>query len=253
MKRVLLTAILVSLAFCTYAQKVNEYTDSLTKVKLYFPAEVKIEKMVGFKKAEIETEKTIINIYSMLNQKGQKYTWDEVNDFDSQNAYGEIIRYERAPEELDGWIRYYRDKTKKGTPFTTCVILIRGNDYAFYMTESAYDEADLSIVEVLQTAEFPKRIKASTPFKLFKWTFALILIILPFLFFKKVKRLKNNIFWRVAIVNMACTSGFYILTTGVDWGAFFALVFSGAAWYVTHENDSCEAAVDKLVRMIDGN
>lgn len=252
-KKVLLTIAIMSLAFGAYAQKTNVYIDSLTNVTLNFPSEVQIEKKSGFKQAEIETEKTIINVYSMANKKKRdQYTWDEVNNFDSDKTYGELIRYERAPRKLDGWIRYYSSKTKKGTPYTTCVVLIRGNNYAFYLTEAAYDEADLTIASLVENAEFPKSRRVSKKEEKIRIAILILMMILPFFFFKPLKKIKESIFWTICIIWILCCTGFYMFGISFDLNALYIFIFSGAVWLAIYTGDSWHDALSKALHAIGG-
>ena len=155
MGRNILYILLLAVGISVQDVKAYEYTDSLTSITLTLPDSADIEHKQGFQRARIKLEKSDIDIYSMKSQNGTQFSWERVNSFDDNRKYGELVRYERMPNGIDGWIRYYSAKDKRGRQYTTCVVLLRGKNYAFYMTESVYNEEDLSITDILETASFP--------------------------------------------------------------------------------------------------
>lgn len=134
------------------------FTDSLTASKFYFPLNTKLTDIsyISFKKCVAVLQKSDICIYTMKNPEGEQYSWTRINEFDKNERYGSLIRTEKIGDMLDGWFRYYQNKTKKGKEFITCVTLIRGNVYAVYLVESAYKEEDLKSKEVVTASVFSK-------------------------------------------------------------------------------------------------
>lgn len=134
------------------------FTDSLTASKFYFPLNTKLTDIsyVSFKKCVAVLQKSDICLYSMKNPEGEQYSWTRINEFDKNERYGSLIRTEKIGNMLDGWYRYYQNKTKTGKGYITCVTLIRGNVYAVYLVESAYKEEDLKSKEVVAASVFSK-------------------------------------------------------------------------------------------------
>lgn len=247
MRKLILLLVLLFAVINAAAQECKEYTDSLTGVKLSYSADYDITLMDGFQKAVISTPKTDIKIYSKTNKKGKQFSWEEINEFDSKNAYGELLRYDRAPNELDGWIRYYSNKTSKGRPYIACVILIRGKDYAFYMTEAAYDEADLSIADMLQTAEFPKSKRESKTAKKRAWIILAILFVAPLLLFKPLKKIPEKALVTLMIISVVAATLVYLFFIDMSIYVLYVSLFEFISWLAVASNDSFKDAF-KIVR-----
>ena len=242
MKKLLLPLALLLIVISAAAQESKEYTDSLTGVKLSYSANYDITLMDGFQKAVISTPKTDINIYSKVSKKGKQFSWEEINEFDSKNAYGKLLRYDRTPNELDGWIRYYSNKTSKGRPYTACVILIRGKDYAFYMTEAAYDEADLLIVDMLQTAEFPKSKRESKTAKKRAWIILAILFAAPLALFKPLKQISEKAQIALMIISMAAATLVFLFFTEMSLFGIYVTVLEFIPWIAVISSSSFKDA-----------
>lgn len=158
--RIIILCFLIFISLPTQGQT-NEYkifTDSLTEVQLFFPSSAKFENIspTSFRKGIAVMEKSDIIIYSMRNPDEEQYSWSRINEFTQNSKYGSHIRDEKINNSAEGWFRYYKNKTKKGRDYVTCVTLIRGNIYALYLVESAYRESDLKSKEVVALSSFPK-------------------------------------------------------------------------------------------------
>ncbi len=241
----------ILLPLCANAQGYVEYKEDITNVVLQLPEQAVITRQEGFQKAKIELEKTTIFISSMKNEKGKQYSWDEVNNFDNKNRYGKLLHYERATGEIDGWVRYYADKTKRGTPFTTCVVLVRGKDYAFYMVESAYNEAELSIPKILQSASFPKATLKKNYVGKYRNYIPLLYMFLPLILFHILKKLSQKTYLIVAILTLI---GFLVLDLCIvhtSWGDLAVyMIISIFAWWLTYDCKSWSDAFHKLSKII---
>lgn len=239
-------------ALCAYAQNPAEFTDSLTQVTLKLPEGCKVIRHQGFHKATVELEKSDIRIYSMRNDNGKQYTWDQVNSFDSKESYGELLKYERTSDKTDGWIRYYTNKTKQGRDYITCVVLVRGKDYAFYMTESAYKEEYLSIPYVLENASFPKstaKAKKSKVFTWFAWGVELFLLLFNLLFFNAIKKMKNATYWISFILILTGTVVWSIIFLNAGWSSILWGVMCAGSWWIASECKDRGEAFEKVSKL----
>ena len=232
---------------------VVEYVDSLTNVVFKLPKKSVVTRYKGFHKATIELEKSYLKIYSMRDEDGKTYTWDQVNNFDANNKYGKLLRYERLAEKRDGWIRYYASKAKSGKDIVTCVVLVRGRDYAFYMTETAYKEKDLSICKILESASIPEAtVKKRTKGMIwFSGIVACLLFFSNLLLFSLLKRLSKGAY--IAIAALVIVAFFLCCFLMLDFGAWSSILFSGLAffsWAITYESESWSVAFDKVMELI---
>ena len=250
MKKLIFSLALMLIALSAAAQERAEYIDSLTGVKLFYSAEYDIQLMDGFQRAVISTPKTDINIYSKVNEDKKQFTWEEVNKFDSNNAYGELLRYERAPGGLDGWVRYYSNKTSKGRPYTACVILIRGNNYAFYMTEAAYNEEDLSIASLLQTAEFPKAKNESKTAKKRGWIILAILMAAPLVLFYPLKKLEEKVLVILGIISTVAATLTYLFLIDMSIYVLYVTIIAFIPWLAVISSDSLKGALCAITKVL---
>lgn len=241
MKKLFTTLIsILSAVLCLHAQNHVVFKDSLTHVTLQLPEGCTVKPQTGFHRATVVLEKTDVKIYSMKNEKGQQFTWDQVNNFDSKNAYGTLLRYERTADKTDGWIRYYSNKTKQGRDYVTCVVLVRGDDYAFYMTEAAYKEEDLSMPGILDSADFPKATSKTRTkqFNWFAWILEVILTFFSVIFFKTTKKMSDTLRWIVGISTVAGATLWGIMVLNIGWSILFFTIVAAASWGVTSNSES---------------
>lgn len=235
-----------------HAQNTVEFIDSLTKVTLQLPEGCKVIRHQGFHNATVELEKSDIKIYSMKSSNGQQYSWDQVNNFDSKDAYGKMLRYERTEDKLDGWIRYYTNKTKQGREFVTCVVLVRGHDYAFYLTEAAYKEEFLSIPGILDSADFPKATSKTRTkqFNWFAWIVEAILTFFSVIFFKTTKKMSDTLLWIIGISTVAGATLWGIMVLNMGWSTLFVTIIAAASWGVTSGSESRWDAINFILKHI---
>ena len=241
----------------SWAQENGTFKDDVSYATFPIPEKSKVKHHNGFHKATIELEKTNIEVYSMKNEEKKKYTWDQVNNFDANNKYGTLLKYERMPDNIDGWIRYYSAKTKRGESYVTCVVLVRGNDYAFYMTESAYKESDLSITGILEKISFANATMEKKKSKAYNWFIIIVAVALggiSLIFFTSVKKMTEKKYTILAVIMTIATSlwCYFVLKTG--WvSTIFVAIFSGACWILVRMCNSRREAFDKLMNEIGKN
>lgn len=242
------------LAVGIYAQDVMayEYTDSLTGITLTLPEGAGIEHKQGFQRARVEFEKSYIDIYSMKSQNNTQFSWERVNSFDDNRKYGELARYERMPNGIDGWIRYYSAKDKRGRHYTTCVVLARGENYAFYMTESAYNEEELSIIDILETASFPTEFnkkKSLVPGWL-AWTMYVLIVFSQVIFFPLFKKVPNRTYIVIAILTVIAALLWSAFILDMGWTSVLIAIGCAAFWGITYNCDSWKDAFEKIMNEI---
>ena len=158
MKYLLLWCILIFLLPCNgYATESVFFTDSLTNVVLKLPSNAKIEdaNAHAYKKATISLEYTDIDIYSVRHPDNQQYDWVYINKFDSEGKYGTLLHSDKLNIGVEGWIRYYSNKTSDNKDFITCVSLIRINHGAMYLVERAWEESLLQSRSIIEASSFP--------------------------------------------------------------------------------------------------
>lgn len=253
MNRVIIIIALSFIAFLNvHAGNHIEYKDSITNVILQLPEGSEVIPEKGFQRATISLDKTDIKIYSMKSEDGKQFSWAQVNNFDSNDEYGKLIRYERISEKCDGWIRYYADKTKQGRDYVTCVALVRGQDYAFYMTEAAYREENLSMRSILEGAIFPKattKVKSKT-FVWFAMILEFILVFFGVIFFRTIKKMPVTVFWIAAIVTVIGSILSGVLFLGYGWRSIFAAFLCACSWKIASASDSRWSAITKVAKHI---
>lgn len=256
MRRIFTTILLsLSMILGAYAQNHVTFKDSLTNVTLQFPEGTKINHHKGFHRATAVLKKTDIKIYSMTSDNGKMFSWEQVNNFDSKNTFGKMLRYERMENKLDGWIRYYSDKTKQGREFITCVVLLRGHDYAFYLTEAAYKEENLSLPQILDSAEFPKA-TTKTRTKGFNWFAGIVEAFLTFfsvIFFKTTKKMSDVIYWIFCISTIAGATLWSILVMNWGWSSIFVAIVAACTWGVSYGAESRWEAIKFIMKNISDN
>lgn len=253
MKKLFTTILLgLSVILGTYAQNHVTFRDSLTNVTLQFPEGTKITHQNGFHRATAVLEKTDVKIYSMKSDNGKQFTWDQVNNFDSKDAYGKMLRYERTEDKLDGWIRYYTNKTKQGREYVTCVVLVRGHDYAFYLTEAAYKEEFLSIPGILDSADFPKATSKTRTkqFNWFAWIVEAILTFFSVIFFKTTKKMSDTLLWIIGISTVAGATLWGVMVLNMGWSTLFVTIIAAASWGVTSGSESRWDAINVILKNI---
>lgn len=204
-KLLLLVALLHCVANVDAKKKFGEviFTDSISGTEIIFN-EAKIYSIPNEDNCRmvIDTKESTIYVYTVENSQDRTYKWSEVNQFDADFRFGNLITSEKLEfENADGWIRYYQMPSKKGKMILSCVSVIRGNSYAIYIVEQLSPEKTPVTPEIVKNTEFKKvtgkRIEndGRVPSNLWIWyaIFALSSIIIKFLFWDKTK-LKTIIF-----------------------------------------------------------
>jgi hypothetical protein len=76
------------------------FVDSLTKVTLPLPEKSNVTRFASFKKAEVDLPKSYLFIYSMKNEKNEKFSWERINQFDEKEKYGTLLRSQRFNQHM---------------------------------------------------------------------------------------------------------------------------------------------------------
>lgn len=241
----------------SWAQEAAMFRDNVSNVTFPVPEKSKIEHHSGFHKATIELEKTNIDVYSMKNDDKKKYSWDQVNTFDANNKYGSLLKYEKMPNDIDGWIRYYTGKTKNGHNYVTCVVLVRGKDYAFYMTESAYKETDLSMTGILEQISFANATVEKKKSKAYYWFVIIVTAVLggiSLIFFHSVKKMQEKKYITLAVIMTIITALWSYFAVDLGWGlTILVAIFTGVCWALVRMSKSRSEAFNKLMDEISKN
>lgn len=106
-----------------------------------------------YKKAMIYTENTAISIWSVPNPENKPFAWKKINEFDSNNRFG-VMTFQEKLENAEGWLRYFNYTEKDNKHYVYCVALIRGNTYALYVVESAFNAEQLTIPQLIKNTHF---------------------------------------------------------------------------------------------------
>ena len=132
-----------------------DLTEPLSKSVITIPeGEVVDSAQYKFEKFKVYTPSSVISVYSMENPDNEPFTWNRINDFDKNSKFGSLDSQERLESDADGWIRYYSSIDKSLKPIVNCVSLIRGNGYALYILETAYDKEGLVSPAIVRATEF---------------------------------------------------------------------------------------------------
>lgn len=204
MKKSYIISILIVLSsVVVLAQDNVVFTDSLTGVQLCFPQGTNVKKSNGFKRAEADLGTSYVSLYAMKSADGKQFSWSRINEFDRDDKFGSLLKSERVSDDVDGWVRYYQTRGKR-KDYISCVTLIRGKEYAFYILETAYQQENLQTPIILQTAQFPKAPAPLTGISyLIVWIVAGALFLFPLIFFPWLKKLSNKVYLILAILEIA--------------------------------------------------
>lgn len=215
------------------------FTDSLTSVQLYFPkyTEFKNVSFKAFKKATAVLEKSYISIYSMKNPEGEQYSWIRINEFDDKDQYGHLIKSEKIKDVAEGWFRYYQNETKNGKTYITCVTLIRGNIYAFYLVETAYKEEFLSSKKVVTSSVFPNSKspdrKRTNTMSDIDWGIFCIILLSGLCFWKVKSTMSDSIKLILVVLSSAILVVYLIFYVWLTiWSSIFLGFLNGAFWFI---------------------
>lgn len=132
------------------------YHDSSTGVELVLPNDVEIKenKPEEYNKCNIiSTEGNSISVYSVVNPKGESYSWEYLDKFDKE--FGKPFKKIKLSNGMDGWLRCYNVEASKDKSYIKSVTLIRGKDYAFYMVENSYSNKNLISRYIIDHSKFP--------------------------------------------------------------------------------------------------
>lgn len=251
MKRLMMCAIFIVTALVSMAQENVEYTDQATKVRLSFPAGSKIEYKSGFHHADVVLGKSFCRIYSMINQNGETFSWNEINAFDNANRYGKILKSKRIKNK-DGWMRLYRSEGK--SRHFTYVTLVRGKKYAFYMTETALDENNLMTESIVKSAYFPSSsARVVKKITIVDYVVFLFMLFFPLLFFPLLKKLSIQWFITVAMITLLAVCLYLWFAFGANVVATISLgVVVVCEYYIVYQCDSWGNAIEKVLSKMDG-
>ena len=130
-------------------------TEPISKTVITIPeGEVVDSALNKFEKFKVYTPSSVLSIFSMENPENEPFSWKRINEFDKNKKYGSLISKERLDGNTDGWVRYYSTKNDSGQDLINCVSLVRGNGYALYILETAYDKAGLVSPAIIKATEF---------------------------------------------------------------------------------------------------
>lgn len=164
---------------------------------------------IDYKKASIETPKSYVWIYSTLNPDNKQYDWKKLNEFDSKDHYGKLVSKEKL-KNADGWIRFYDGKGKNGESIKYCVSLIRGNAYALYLVEGAYDSHDFVSPDIVRNTKFGSikgvRVENDGTFTWQYWTLSGVMFLIAALSCLIVKKKRDE--WPFIIFAIIMVLGF---------------------------------------------
>ena len=253
MMRFILLPILLMFVCIGNALGSTEFIDTLTQISIKLPDNAKIERLNKFKKADITLEKSFLCVYSMKSQSHKQFTWNEVNNFDSKNAYGSMLKYERLGETIDGWIRYYSQKAKNGKDIINCIVLVRGKDFAFYITETAYNEQNLQLPQIVKEISFDnaKKKKAlSKERQRMGWIVGAFLFFINIIFFPILKRLSERTYIIIAVISIIAFLLWNLFVLNLGWEAPLIALGSAGCWAITFACDSWGEALRKILNAI---
>ncbi len=238
LKIILLWTIFISLSLAGQTNEEVIFTDSLTSAKIIFPSNTKLEEIsyISFKKCVAVLDNSDIIVYSMKNTNKEQYSWTRINEFDKESKYGKIIRSVKVQNKTEGWHRYYQNRTKKGLDYVTCVTLIRGNEYALYMVESAYEEEDLKSEEVTASSIFPgvkvKIKKRTGRFSEVNWAIIMIITLSAFCFWSVKKNISNKVkIILIFISTLLITVYLLCFTKFAIIPSIILMIINGSLWY----------------------
>lgn len=253
MKKILLSFLaLIALPLVMVAQDELPFTDSVTQVSLAFPKGSKIKTFSSFKKAEVQLKRSFLMVYSMKSTDGKQFTWKKLNEFDDNARYGTLLRSERIDDSLDAWVRYYSTPNGK-TNSVTAITLVRGNDYAFYMAETAANESLLSTTAILQTAQFPQSVAPKKETKLHawvKWGVFLFLLFFAVIAFPLLKKMSTAGFVVVAVLETLALVAWCVFFLQMGWSSLWLVLVAAGEYTVVGVTDSWKDAFNEIWKAI---
>ena len=154
---VVLTLIVCTVLGTLRAEKYTllELVDPISKTVIRLPkGELMDSSQNKFQKYKVYTPSSVLSVFSMENPENEPFSWNRINEFDKNKKYGSLMSKEKLDGKTDGWIRYYSTKSDSGQDIVNCVSLIRGNGYALYILETAYDKVGLVSPTIVKATEF---------------------------------------------------------------------------------------------------
>ena len=231
MKKLVILFSLLSVAIVAFSENGTLFVDPLTNVSCVFPEGTNIDstltKLVNdsnsnFVKCVAIRKGGYISLASKKNKKNRPFSWEEVNRYDANDRFGRLVAYEKAREDLEGWIRTY-EYTDSNKRLQKCyVTLIRYNRYAIYMVEDVGNEKSIT-KDVVNSMKFPKSTKIQRTTAI-DWIIIVGIILLGFVVWLLRKYITNKpIKWCMLVVSLIVLVVYILLKTNLGIGALIGL------------------------------
>ena len=247
MKKQLLLFCFLIVELCGMAQSTNSiivYKDSITGTCIVLPKDANIEEFnkSAFHKFTAILPNSMLSFYSMKNDKDEPFSWETINKFDKDNRLGKYIDTEKiARQDVEGWHRFYENKSKSGKTYEACVTVIRGKDYAVYLFETAWARDKMVSKQVLAQSTFEIQIwwkRMAKENYMLLMTILGITAVLPFILFPIRKRI-DGILLHVLCIGFSIIGGCALaLAITSLWTVLIWIPIGLLLWYVILTADS---------------
>ena len=224
-------------AVCQADDSLVVFVDSLTGAELVFPSEaiIKVSDKEGFYKCKASFPKGELVVYSMKNLDGKQYSWNVINKFDANDKYGTFINGEKIEGlNIEGWYRYYEQKSESGRSYLNCVTALRGKDYAIYFLESVFNKEDLVSPSVVEASTFigPSDAERSiTKYNNYWAAIMLITALLPFLLYFVRKKMSDTL-KNILIITFSIIGTIAVILLSLSWWVWIiAIILYLSIWY----------------------
>lgn len=222
-----------------------DLTEPISKTVITIPeGEVMDSALNKFEKFKVYTPSSVLSVFSMENPENEPFSWKRINEFDKNKKYGSLISKERLDGKTDGWVRYYSTKNDSGQDIVNSVSLIRGNGYAIYILETAYDKAGLISPAIVKATDFKPitnhRVNNDGEFSWKMWSILVGIIVFALLLKFVQKRLSETFLIILSVIvlgGLFCGMYFYAMfsfsisatTTGIIAGIWI-FILQTSSW-----------------------
>lgn len=151
-RRTLCLILLVSSFVTLHGADTLSVIEPLSRTEFRLPSATADTVGTAFFKGGYSLLNSYLMLYSMRNNKEEKFPWSELNMFEKERKLGHRISEKRLPD-IDAWQRVFKSNNR-GVPVFHCLTIVNGNGYAIYVLENSLDSTFFSSPSIIANTEF---------------------------------------------------------------------------------------------------